>query len=100
MRNHSVKKEIWLIIYKKVSGKKGIPYEEAVEEALCWGWIDGQMKSLDVDRYSNRFSPRRRKSQWSDSNITRVKGLIAAGRMTKAGLAVIPPNLLKKRSGI
>ncbi|HZS76494.1 MAG TPA: hypothetical protein VFA41_07755 [Ktedonobacteraceae bacterium] len=95
---HQDKKEIWLIYYKKTSGKQGISYEESVEEALCFGWIDGAIKGIDRDTYAGRFTPRRPKSPWSASNRIRVARLLQEGRMTKAGLAVLPPDLLPNDS--
>lgn len=69
---HREKEEIWLVFYKKGSGQPSIPYYDAVEEAICYGWIDGQMKSMDEARYVIRFTPRRKKSQWSESNKARA----------------------------
>jgi uncharacterized protein YdeI (YjbR/CyaY-like superfamily) len=88
-------KEIWLVYYKKTSGKIGITYEESVEEALCFGWIDGAIKGIDQEIYAGRFTPRRAKSPWSDSNRRRVAHLLQDGRMTEAGLAVLPADLLQ-----
>ena len=81
--------EIWLIYYKKESGKPRIPYNDAVDEALCYGWIDSLLKPIDAKRYAQRFSPRKRTSRLSDMNRERVRRLVRAGRMTKAGLAAI-----------
>lgn len=86
-KNGSTTREIWLVYYKKGSGKASVNYEEAVQEALCFGWIDGMEKSLDAQRYSQRFTPRKPRSNWSESNIARMKQLIAEGKMTPAGLA-------------
>lgn len=91
--HHRDSKEIWLIYYKKTSGKTGISYEESVEEALCFGWIDGQFRGIDQDAYAGRFTPRRPKSPWSDSNRERVTRLSREGRMTEAGLAVLPADI-------
>lgn len=84
--------EIFLIYYKKGSGKPRIAYEDAVEEALCFGWIDGKLNKLDDERYVQRFTPRRPGSQWSAANVRRVRKLIAEGKMTAAGLAVFKPE--------
>lgn len=73
--------------YKKGTGKPSVSYEKAVQEALCFGWIDGMDKSLDAARYAQRFTPRKPGSNWSESNIARMKRLIADGKMTPAGLA-------------
>src|SRR2546425_6640143 len=88
-RHHKTAAEIWLIYYKKHSGKPRIPYSDAVEEALCYGWIDSITKPVDEDRWAQRFSPRRPSSRLSEMNRERVRRLIAARRMTKAGLARI-----------
>ena len=87
--NHHKEKEIWLIYYKKHTGKQRVPYNDAVEEALCFGWIDSVVKTIDDERYMQKFTPRKPKSNWSDSNKKRIKKLIKAGEMTKAGLEKI-----------
>ena len=78
--------EIWLVFYKKASGKQTVSYDHAVEEALCFGWVDGLKKGLDDECYAFRFTPRKAKSPWSKSNIERVERLIAEGKMMPAGL--------------
>jgi uncharacterized protein YdeI (YjbR/CyaY-like superfamily) len=88
-RHHKTAPEIWLIYYKKQSGRPRIPYNHAVDEALCYGWIDSILKPIDADRYAQRFSPRKRTSRLSAMNRERVRRLIAAGRMTKTGLESI-----------
>jgi uncharacterized protein YdeI (YjbR/CyaY-like superfamily) len=92
-QNHATKKEIWLIYYKKTSAKTGITYEESVEQALCFGWIDGAIKGIDNDTYAGRFTPRRAKSPWSESNRERVARLLRDGWMTEAGMAALPEEL-------
>ena len=92
-QNHKSKKEIWLIQYKKATKKPSINYVEAVEEALCFGWIDGLEKSMDAERYALRFSPRRPKSNWTETNKERARRLIAEGKMTEAGRAALPHDL-------
>ncbi len=87
--NYSTEKEVWLIHYKKHTGKLSIPYEDAVEEALCFGWIDGLLRRIDDEKYILRYSPRQKKSVWADSNKKRVEKLIKQGRMTEAGLAKV-----------
>jgi len=84
---HDGEHELWIGFYKKASGKGGITNAEAVDEALCHGWIDGVRRTIDADSYTNRFTPRRRGSVWSAVNIKRAHELIAAGRMQPAGLA-------------
>jgi uncharacterized protein YdeI (YjbR/CyaY-like superfamily) len=84
--NHARKDELWVGFFKKASGKPSITYHEALDEALSVGWIDGVRKSMDAERYIQRFTPRRRGSYWSKVNIGRARALEAAGRMTPAGL--------------
>jgi len=93
IKNHQTKKEIWLIQYKKATKKPYINYVEAVEEAICFGWIDGFEKGMDAERYALRFSPRRPKSNWTNTNKERARKMIADGRMTKAGRATLPPDV-------
>lgn len=85
-KNHDKKKEIWLIYYKKHTGKPTIPYDDAVEEALCFGWIDSTVKRMDDEKYTQRYSPRNTDSVWADSNVKRVKKMIKEGKMTEIGL--------------
>ena len=92
-KNHASEKEIWLIYYKKHSGKPRIPYNDAVEEALCYGWIDSIIKRVDDDRTAQRFSPRRPKSFLSETNRERVRRLIKAKKMTRFGLEKIKTQL-------
>jgi len=91
--NHQTKKEIWLVIYKKSSGKPTINYNEAVEAALCFGWVDGMMKSIDTEKYAQRFTPRRKVSNWTEANKAKARKLIQEGKMTEAGKAALPPDL-------
>jgi len=88
-QHHDREREIWLVYYKKGSGRPRVPYNDAVEEALCFGWIDSTMKPVDADRSAQRFTPRRRGSGWSEPNKQRARRLIAEGRMTAAGLAAL-----------
>jgi uncharacterized protein YdeI (YjbR/CyaY-like superfamily) len=85
-KNHIIKNEVWLLYYKKHTGKPTIPYDDAVEEALCFGWIDGKVKRIDDEKYKQRYTPRRLNSVWSQHNIQRVKKMIQQGKMTKIGL--------------
>lgn len=89
VENHASQKEAWLVILKNTVTRPGIFYEDAVEEAVCFGWIDGVMKSANTEFYFLRFSPRKRGSIWSVSNQERVERLIAQGRMTEAGMAKV-----------
>ncbi|TMF13804.1 MAG: hypothetical protein E6I37_04145 [Chloroflexi bacterium] len=92
-KHHADRKEIWLVYFKKGSSKTGISYEESVLEGLAYGWIEGQIKSIDDQSYAARFTPRRPDSNWSASNIARVKKLLAERRMAAPGLATLPPGL-------
>ncbi|MEE9555543.1 MAG: YdeI/OmpD-associated family protein [candidate division Zixibacteria bacterium] len=82
---HKSKKEVWLIYFKKHTGKPRIPYDDAVEEALCFGWVDTTVQRIDDEKYAQRFTPRRKNSGWSELNIKRARKMIRAGQMTKAG---------------
>jgi uncharacterized protein YdeI (YjbR/CyaY-like superfamily) len=87
--NHSSKNEIWVIIQKKTSKNPGLTYLQAVEEAICFGWIDSKMQSIDSKSYRQRFSPRRRNSIWSKKNKQTAKKMIRLGKMTKNGFDTI-----------
>jgi uncharacterized protein YdeI (YjbR/CyaY-like superfamily) len=87
--HHAREREIWLVYPRRASGLRRIGYNEAVEEALCYGWIDSTVRSLDPERLAQRFTPRRPGSGLSPLNRERVRRLIAAKRMTRAGLAAI-----------
>jgi len=89
VENHATAEELWLVFYKKHTGKPGVTYDEAVEEALCFGWIDGILKRIDGDKHMVRFCPRRAKSIWSERNKERVRKMIEAGRMTEDGMAKV-----------
>ena len=85
-QHHDTESELLVGFYKKSSARPSITWPEAVEEALCFGWIDGIRKSIDAESYYNRFTPRRRGSIWSKVNVRKVEELIASGRMHPAGL--------------
>lgn len=84
--NHDKTQEVWVGFYKKASGKQSVTYHEAVDQALCFGWIDGIRKSVDELSYTNRFTPRKRGSNWSSVNIKRVGELTEMGLMHPAGI--------------
>ena len=84
--NNSNVKEVWLIYYKKHTNKPRIPYDDAVEEALCFGWIDSTVKRIDDEKYCQKFTPRNLKSIWSEHNKKRVSKMITKGKMTKHGM--------------
>jgi uncharacterized protein YdeI (YjbR/CyaY-like superfamily) len=85
-RHHASERELVVGFYKKGSGVPSITWPEAVDEALCVGWIDGVRQGVDDQRYSNRFTPRTKRSTWSAVNIKRAKELIELGRMRPAGI--------------
>ncbi len=85
--HHAVESEVWLVYYKRHTGQASVPYDDSVEEALCFGWVDSLIQRIDEERYARLFTPRRAESQWSESNKTRVRRLVAEGRMTEAGMA-------------
>jgi uncharacterized protein YdeI (YjbR/CyaY-like superfamily) len=88
-QNHASESEVWLIYTKVKTGQPCIKYEESVEEALCFGWVDSLIQRINEDRYARKFTPRRDSSAWSELNKRRVHKVIAQGRMTPAGLAKI-----------
>ncbi len=88
-QNHAKEKAVWLLRYKKDSATPSVTYTEALEEALCFGWIDGKVKGIDKEKSAIRFSPRKPKSLWSKTNKDKAEKLIQEGRMTPAGLAKI-----------
>jgi uncharacterized protein YdeI (YjbR/CyaY-like superfamily) len=92
-KNHRSAIEIWLIYYKKQSSKLRIPYNDAVEEALCYGWIDSTLKPVDEQCFAQRFSPRRKNSKLSEMNKERVRRLIKTKKMTRFGLESIRHHL-------
>ena len=96
--HHDTADEIWLINPKRSSGKARLPYNDAVEEALCFGWIDSIVKSMDDEKFAQKFTPRRDCAKWSALNKRRLRKLIREGRMTEAGLAKIDLAMLGKEA--
>lgn len=88
-QNNTIFEGIWLRFYKKDSGKASIVYQQALDVALCFGWIDGQAKKYDEQSYLQKFTPRRIRSQWSKRNVDKALSLIKEGRMNASGLAEI-----------
>jgi len=84
--NHDKETEVWLVYYKKKTGKTSVEYGASVEEALCYGWVDSIIKKLDDTIYTRKFTPRKESSKWSPSNKKRVEQLIREGLMTEHGL--------------
>jgi len=97
--NHAAVGELWVGFFKKDSGKGGLAYAQAVDEALCFGWIDGLKKCVDDLSYTHRFTPRQPKSNWSRINIQHVERLKKAGRMTPIGIKACAARV-PERSGI
>ncbi len=90
LRKHGkTSREIWLVYYRKESGKPRLSYNDAVDEALCFGWIDSTVKKIDAERFAQRFTPRRPGSKTSEMNEARARRLVREKRMTPAGLATI-----------
>ena len=96
--NYNIEDELWIGFYKKATGKQSITWPEAVDEALCFGWIDGIRKRIDDISYKIRFTPRRQNSNWSTVNIERVKVLSKEGRMHTAGIEKYQNRNTKKDS--
>lgn len=82
---HDSEREAWLIFYKKSTGKQTFSYREALDEALCFGWIDSREQGIDSERFKLRFTPRRKGSNWSKINIARFKKLLSEGKIAPAG---------------
>jgi len=97
--NHASAPELWVGYYKKGSGKSSMTYAEGVDEALCFGWIDGQIRSIDDEVYANRYTPRRPRSIWSTPNVRRMHELIADGRARPSGIAVFDART-PERTGV
>lgn len=94
-RNHENKTEVLLIVYKRPPKSASFSNVDAVEEALCFGWIDGWFKPIDDDRWVIRYTPRRKRSSWSDYNIARAWKLLNEGKMTAAGVAKLPTDVVQ-----
>ena len=84
-KNHDKEDEVWLVCYKKHTGKKSLEYDATVEEALCYGWIDSIIKKLGDERYARKLTPRKENSRWSPSNRKRVERMIKEGLVTEHG---------------
>jgi len=97
--HHQTRLELWVGLYKKGSGRPSITWPEAVDQALCFGWIDGVRKTVDGVSYTIRFTPRKARSTWSAVNIARVKELTGLGLMQPAGIAAFDART-EERSGI
>jgi uncharacterized protein YdeI (YjbR/CyaY-like superfamily) len=98
-KHHATKQELWVGFWKKATGKPSPTWQESVDVALCWGWIDGIRKSRDAESYIQRFTPRRKTSMWSAINIARMDVLTKEGRMQPSGRAIFEARDLKKSQG-
>ena len=87
--HHRTASEIWLVFWRRHTGKQCIDYESSVETAICYGWIDSLMKSIDADSYARKFTPRRGKSNWSDLNRERALKMMRSGAMTETGMETV-----------
>jgi uncharacterized protein YdeI (YjbR/CyaY-like superfamily) len=97
-KHHQTETEVWLIYYKKHSGQARISYDHAVEEALCFGWVDSIVKTIDENKFAQKFTPRRDWTRWSDINKRRLRKLIREGRMTEAGRSKLDPAILDDKA--
>jgi len=100
--HHTSEREVWLVYSKRHTGESRVEYDDAVEEALCFGWIDSIVRRLDEDRFAQKFTPRRPGSQWSEPNRKRYAKLLAAGALAPAGLKngpgdASPPSKAERR---
>ena len=82
---HGTKSEIWLVCHKKGTGRPSVPYDDSVEEAVCFGWVDGMTRSIDDQKYVLRFTPRKKRSNWAASNVRRLGMMVGQGKMTGPG---------------
>ena len=88
-KNHAKHSEVWLVFFKKQTGEPQVSYNEAIEEALCFGWIDSNIQNIDSEKYARKFTPRKKGSKWSALNKRRVVLMIREGKMTESGLAAL-----------
>lgn len=95
-RNHKTATEVWLIYHKKHTGEPRLSYNDAVEEALAFGWIDSTARKVDQDRYAQRFSPRRPRSSYSEANLARLRAMAAKGKVIPEVLEKVRPLLAEK----
>ena len=94
--NYRNEREIWIVYYRKQAGKPRIPYNDAVEEALCFGWIDSIIKNIDQERYAQRFTPRKPQSKFSQTNKERLKKLIEQGKVMPEALGSLNDALVRE----
>lgn len=94
-KHYRTEKEVWLIFYKKHTRAPNIALDDAIEEALCFGWIDSLVQRIDDEKYARKFTPRKNSKTWSALNVERLRKLMKEGRMTEAGLVKIDPAVLE-----
>jgi len=92
-RNGDRATEAWIVFYKKTSGRQTVAYKHTLQEALCYGWIDSRVKTIDAEKFTVRFTPRKPGSPWSERNLKYVEALLQSKRMTEAGIAALPLRL-------
>ena len=97
--HHDSEREVWLVFFKVGTGRPAIGYEDAVEEAICFGWVDSLVKRLDDERYARKFTPRTAESEWSEPNRRRLAKVVREGRMTPAGMAVAERAVTARGAG-
>jgi uncharacterized protein YdeI (YjbR/CyaY-like superfamily) len=97
-QRHSKNRQIWLVLYKKSSGKQTVTPLDALEEAICYGWIDTRIKSIDADRYAMLFVPRRKGSSWSAYNKAVALRMLRQNNMKRSGIAVLPAGWIEKHT--
>jgi uncharacterized protein YdeI (YjbR/CyaY-like superfamily) len=95
-QHHDNESEIWLVFYRKDTGQPSLPYEDSIQEALCFGWIDSTAKKIDGERHALRFTPRKDNANWSHPNKKRLYKLLREGSVTPAGLAKVDPAVLRE----
>lgn len=98
--NHNKERELWLVFYKKHTGVVTIPYDDSVEEALCFGWIDSIIQKIDDEKYARKFTPRTNSRKWSEPNKKRLKKMIAARKLTPAGMKAADKNALNAKTAV
>lgn len=91
--HRSIHKGLWMLYYRKHTKKGGIAYSDALDEALCFGWIDSLIRKIDADTYARLFTPRRNTARWSVKNIERARLLLESGRMTESGMAAMDQKI-------
>jgi uncharacterized protein YdeI (YjbR/CyaY-like superfamily) len=92
-RHHADRREIWLVNDRKGPDRRTINYEDALDEAICFGWVDGLIRRLDESHFLVRWTPRRPRSNWTEGNRQRARRLFRLSRMSEAGMAALPPDL-------